>query len=70
MLRASLRARLGVLEVLTGHLQAGRLLLAAERGLPAEAPAKEAAEEPMAVVSLCKAVCLCKKRLQKRRWLG
>eukprot|EP00891_Asterochloris_glomerata_P008758 jgi/Astpho2/8758/Aster-x0822 len=41
--------RLGVLEVLTGHLQAGRLLLAAERGLPAEAPAREAAEEPMAV---------------------
>ena len=51
MLCAFLRARLGVLEVLAGHLQAGRLLLAAERGLPAEAPAKEAAEEPLAVVS-------------------
>ena len=59
MLRASLRARLGVLEVLMGHLQAGRLLLAAERGLPAEDPATQAVEEPMAVVSLCRAVCVC-----------
>ena len=66
MLRAILRARLGVLEVLTGQLQAGRLLLAAERGLPTEAPAKEAAEEPMAVVSLCRAVCMCRIALLEK----
>ncbi len=76
MLRACLRARLGVLEVLTGHLQAGRLLLAAERGLPAEAPASEAAEEPMAVVSLFTGSgayqhdCMCRQgTIVKGPWL-